>query len=105
MPLSNRYLKWYGNYHPLEPTDQKKNRADDGIMAFCQYYELTCTEASIVVSSTPKTSKQTTPDDYGRIWQDFYKFAVLHGDFCSASLLERDLCLDSPFPVLPKYNL
>jgi hypothetical protein len=101
MPISQRYSKWYGKYHPLKLTDLEEEKAPVGVRAFLQNHELTPTAADIVIKSTCKTSKESTIEVYGRYCHDLYKFAVLRGDYCSASLLDRKLCPDSTFPVLP----
>jgi hypothetical protein len=102
MPLSQRYSKWYGKYHALELSDFEKKRGDHGVLDFITRNKLTSPPASsITIRSTPKTTKASTISDYARTWEDLYKFAVLRGDFCSACILNRDLCPESPYPVLP----
>jgi hypothetical protein len=84
----------------LSPTEQRNG--ESGVMAFMSAHGLTRAWPPLIIISSLLKSNPETVAMYHRTWNEMYKYSILRGDYHSACILNRNLCPDMPFPVLPQ---
>jgi integrase len=87
--------------HSTRANDDVMRRGETGVLEFIQINKLNDFEPVVLISTTVKNAKEATIRSYSRIWTDLLRFSCLRGDYQSATLLNRTLCPQNPFPLNP----
>lgn len=77
------------------------NSPENKIKKFIEFEKLDTNTTPLLITKAKNSLNPDTINEYKSCWDDLYQFCLLRKDYRSATLLNREMCVQNPLPMKP----